>query len=280
MPAHADFLPAFLDGPAGPVFTLRFPATGGDGARPAALLVPPFAEEMNRSRRFLAAAGRGLAARGSTALLADLHGTGDSAGAFAAASWTIWQAEVDALTDHLATATGGPVRLIGVRTGALLAAATARRLPGRVAGLTLVQPVTAGGRFLDQLLRVRVAAAMAQGRRETRAGLRARWDAGEVVEVGGYAIGPDLAHGLSACKLADLTPPPDPAGAGRAVAWLDVVAPDSELAPPPLPAGWHAEAVDRRSVAAPAVWQLAEPEAAPALVAALCATIAPAEVPA
>ncbi|MBK1696019.1 serine aminopeptidase domain-containing protein [Rhodovibrio salinarum] len=274
MPPPPGLQPAFVDGPAGAIFTLRFPAAGGSLGT-AALLVPPFAEEMNRARRFLAATGRGLAAQGHTALLPDLHGTGDSAGAFAAATWEIWQAELDTLTERLAAETGHPVHLIAVRTGALLAAATARQHPGAVAGLTLVQPVTDGGRFLDQLLRVRIAAAMAQGQRESRADLRAAWQTGEAVEVGGYAIAPALAEGLSACRLGDLPPP-----AGLPIAWLDIRAPgsDAPTQSPALPAGWHSAADTRRSIAAPAVWQLAEPETADPLVAELCNTLSPQQV--
>lgn len=264
----AAFQPAFLDGPAGRIFTLRFPEHGRSRA-PAALLVPPFAEDMNRARRFLAATGRALAAQGRTALLPDLHGTGDSAGAFADASWAAWQAEIDLLAGRLAEETGGPVRLIGLRTGALLAAGTARRCRPAVAGVTLVQPVADGGRFLDQLLRVRIAAAMALGRRESRADLRAAWDGGEGVEIAGYHLSAALARAISACRLSELPPPAD-----LPVAWLDVRPPDSGAPLPALPAGWTGEAVARSEVAAPPVWQLAEPGPAPSLVDAVCRTLA------
>lgn len=277
LPHPAPVQPAFQDGPAGAIMTLGFPAAGGGETAPSALLVPPFAEEMNRARRFLSASARALSARGVTAMLADLHGTGDSAGAFADASWAIWQAEVDALTTRLAARRGGPVQLIGLRTGALLAAGTARRHPAAVSRLTLVQPVTDGGRFLDQLLRVRVAASMAQGARETRDALRAEWTRGAAVEIGGYAIAARLAEEMTAARLAGLPPRGD-----LPVDWLDVVAPGSgaQTPVPALPAGWDGPSVIRRRVAAPAVWQLAEPEPAEALVAAVAATAPPQPVPA
>ena len=264
MTPSAGFEAAFVDGPAGPIFTLRFPALGPE-AGAGLLLVPPFGEDMNRARRFMAAAGRTLAALGWHVWLPDLHGTGDSAGSFAEARWSTWQTELDVLTDRLTAGTGGPVQLVGVRTGALLVASLAHLGPERVAGLTLIQPVSDGGRYLDQLLRVRVAAAMTHGRRETRAELRAAWSAGAGVEIGGYHIAAELAHELDACRLAD-RPPPE----GLPVAWLDIAAPGSPPPAPPLPASWACESVTRHAVAAPPVWQLAEPEPAEALVSALC----------
>jgi hypothetical protein len=47
--------------------------------------VPPFAEEMNKSRRMIAEVGRRLEGSGVGMLLVDLFGTGDSEGEFAQA---------------------------------------------------------------------------------------------------------------------------------------------------------------------------------------------------
>jgi len=72
--------PLFLPGRRGPLFALWFdPDAAGDQA---ILVVPPFAEELNKSRRMLALQGKSLARAGRGLLAVDLHGTGDSAGEF------------------------------------------------------------------------------------------------------------------------------------------------------------------------------------------------------
>jgi alpha/beta superfamily hydrolase len=74
--------PFFLDGPAGNLFCLHFPRSTPGGARRCALVLPPFAEELNKSRRMGALAARALQRAGHDVLLIDLYGTGDSAGDF------------------------------------------------------------------------------------------------------------------------------------------------------------------------------------------------------
>ena len=101
-----------------------------------------------------------------------------------------------------------------------------------------------------------------------RAELRAAWSAGVGVEVGGYHIAAALAREMDACRLADLAPPE-----GLPVGWLDVAAPGSAPPASSAPAGWDAGSLTRHAVAAPPVWQLAEPEPAEELVAALCAAV-------
>ena len=71
-------IPVFIDSAAGRVFAIYHrPAEGGSNG-PAMLYLPPFAEEMNRSRRMAALQARALAAAGYGVLLLDPYGTGDS----------------------------------------------------------------------------------------------------------------------------------------------------------------------------------------------------------
>ena len=58
--------------------------------RGVVLLLPPFAEEMNKSRRMCALLARGLAADGWRVVRIDLFGCGDSAGSLRDASWEQW----------------------------------------------------------------------------------------------------------------------------------------------------------------------------------------------
>jgi alpha/beta superfamily hydrolase len=58
------------------------------------LIIPPFAEELNKSRWILAEVGRELARRGVASILPDLYGTGDSDGEFREACWTRWRKDI------------------------------------------------------------------------------------------------------------------------------------------------------------------------------------------
>lgn len=251
-------IPSFLEGPGGPVFTLRWPIASQVTARGAAILVPPFGEELNCSRRFLGVLARRLNGAGYEVMLPDLHGTGDSAGTFADADWALWRDEVTWLAAETAARTAVPITLIGLRTGALLAAdvvhtAARRDAAGWACGLCCIQPVGDGNRFLDQLLRIRIARAMAHGETERRQDLRGRWQEGLSVHVGGYAVPAALATALASRRIADLRPP-----AGIDLTWITVIAHESaapaktSVPPPDWPPARAAV-----SVAAPAFWSAA-----------------------
>lgn len=221
--------PVFLEGAAGPLFAIHHRPDPGGIDRGDLIFVPPFAEEMNQARRMVAEQARRLTEVGYGVLLLDLFGTGDSAGGFVDATWEIWLDDIVAARDWLILRGRPLAGLWGLRLGATLAVQAAAAGSTPVPRLLLWQPVTAGKVFLTQLLRVRVAAGLAgEGQRETTAELRARWTAGDVVEVAGYPIAPALAERIEAANLQETIPPPP----CRAV-WLDIVnSPES----PPGPA--------------------------------------------
>ena len=183
------------------------------------LIVPPFAEEMNKSRKLLTDVSQGLAARGVATLLPDLYGTGDSEGEFVEADCDGW---IDDLTRTVtwAAAEGVPVvAMLCVRSGCLLGARIARQLESSLRRTVFWQPVTDGERFLTQFLRLRVAATMMdEARKESAADLRKRLQSGESLEVAGYELSGRLAEQLAALRLApDLT-----ASLGK-LEWLEIV---------------------------------------------------------
>lgn len=247
----------------------------GVGARGALLYVHPWAEEMNKSRRMAALAARALALDGWTVLQPDLGGCGDSGGDLRDASVDTWldelQLAAQALRPH---APQGRLWLWGLRAGALWCCALAERLcreaPDAPApGLLLWQPVAQGKAHLQQFLRLKAAAQLADGGgKGVVEGLRASLQGGQAVEVAGYEVGPPLARGFDAAAL---TPPPLGARAAAPALWLEVASgdepalmPASLLAAPRWQqAGWTlAQAV----VGGPAFWQTTEIEDAPALV--------------
>lgn len=195
----------FLEGPAGPLFAVHHAACPRRGEARGLVYLPPFAEEMNRSRRMAALQARRLAARGIDVLLLDPFGTGDSAGDFSDARWEIWREDVKAAMTWLGGHCGGRVGLWGLRLGGLLAAEVAAEVIPRPTRLLLWQPVVSGDRFLTQFLRLRVAAGMSGGgTAEKVKDLRARLQRGEVLEVAGYGVAPALAEAISHRHLGDM----------------------------------------------------------------------------
>ncbi len=256
----------FIDGPLDKIFQLRILPEQPSKARGRVLIVSPFAEEMNRSRRFLVELARALARHGFAVSLPDLHGTGDSGGEFGAATWERWLRELAFLRGREAEREAAPLFLLGVRTGALLAAESVANDGEGIGGLVTIQAVQNGESFLNRLLRVRVAARMAQGERETTKDLRARLAAGKPVEVAGYALSPALARELAERRAARLALP-----RGLPIWWYDVVSPATETPPAPAPpASWDAGRLIVRQLRAEAFWNLPEPTVPDALIAAVC----------
>ena len=177
---------------------LRQPRPAGS----AVLVVPPFAEEMNKSRRMIAEVGRRLEGSGIGMLVVDLFGTGDSEGEFAQADWQRWKADLAAAA-HWAAAEGAPIRgMLAIRLGCILGSEALAGIGHSVQRTVMWQPAVSGRRLLEQFLRLRVAASMMGGdSKETVTALRARLKSGELLEVAGYEISGGLADQLDAAEL-------------------------------------------------------------------------------
>ncbi|WP_322402075.1 hydrolase 2, exosortase A system-associated [Massilia luteola] len=213
--AEVDTEPFFLGSGADQRFCLFHRPAGT--CRGAVLYVPPFAEELNRTRRMAALGARRLAAHGYGVLQIDLLGTGDSAGDFADARWDAWKQDLDLGAAWLRARIDAPLTLWGLRLGALLAldyARTAGNTSYRLAPLLLWQPVASGATYLTQFLRLRTAGAMlgddAAAQTGTKA-LRAALQAGETLEIAGYDLSPELARAIDALPAPDAMMPPAPA---------------------------------------------------------------------
>lgn len=180
------FEPFFLDTEAGRLFALfRAPVK----AKHCVLLVPPFAEEMNKSRRQFTEVCIKLIDRGFATLLIDLFGTGDSDGEFSNASWRLWKQNVISSLVW-AEDRGVPVdTLIATRLGCSLAAEALSDTERTVRSTVFWQPVVSGRQYMTQFLRLRVASSMMEtDGNETVDGLRVRLKDGESLEVAGYDL--------------------------------------------------------------------------------------------
>jgi exosortase A-associated hydrolase 2 len=246
--------PAFVAGSAGRLFTILYHPSGAP--RGTLLVVPPFAEEMNRVRRSVALIGRALGAAGLATVVPDLYGTGDSEGDFADARWGTWVSDLAAVTED-AKAKACPItHVLAIRTGALLAFDALRRGVMAPRRWILWQPAIDGRRALDQFLRLRVAAEMANApaARTSVEQLRGVLSGGTSLEVAGYEVHPALAASMDEARL-------EAVGSGAALTWLEVSAspnvsvPAEKTASAFRAAGWQVEA---RTIPGAPVWSTPE----------------------
>lgn len=255
-PHSADQRYALLHRPVGPL-------------RGRVLYLPPFAEEMNKSRRMAALQARAMAEAGYAVLQLDLQGCGDSDGDFADASWQGWIQDCLLGLKYLNAQVGAeaPLTLWGLRAGCLLAPALAEAL-SEPCHFLLWQPSTQGKLVLQQFIRLKTAAAMMDGQQKGMAEqVRQALAQGECVEIAGYRLPPALAQGLEAASLK----PPQRKGDGEArLAWIEIsrTAPELSPASQTMSQQWANAGYRLQSavVAGPAFWQTTEIEDAPDLL--------------
>lgn len=267
-PTRSVAQPFFLPAEPGERFCVLHRPADGVPVKGGFVFVPPFAEEMNKSRRMASLQARRLAGLGFATLLLDLHGCGESSGDLGEARLTTWQRDIGAAVAWLAGSGYGPVRLWGLRFGALLAAsAISEESAGEVAGLLLWQPVLSGESQLTNFLRIAAAADMlSSGAGGGSAALRKRLSAGEPLEVAGYTIAPELARALDGLRLADAALGATP------VEWLEVSADATNRSLPPGAArvvdAWRGRgiAVECEVVAGDPFWTTVEIAECPALI--------------
>jgi exosortase A-associated hydrolase 2 len=244
----------FIDGPAGALFCTGYQDPDSADASSAVVVLAPFAEELNKSRHVLSAIVRTIGHGGRQVVLADLHGTGDSAGDFAEASIERWRSDIDAVIGVFGR--DRAIDLVGLRFGALLAADATTRHPVR--RLALLHPVADGKQQLTQMLRLRLAAGLTGNRgEESMADLKAMLAQGDGVETAGYRLSSDMAAQMSTLRLADI-----PLTAIQRLAWFEVAAAaDRPLMPVSqrLIDAWGSEIdVDARVVVGDQFWMTQE----------------------
>ena len=210
--------PFFLEGTAGPLFCLHYPAP--QPARHGVLVLPPFAEEMNKCRRMLGLTARAMQGAGLDVLLVDLFGTGDSAGDFSGASLDVWRDDLRRAVGWLAERGTARLDLLAVRGGALLLQDFELPVGMKRGRIVLWQPVVSGKLLVSQFLRLRAAEGMADTDRGRAApDSRSSLQAGGSIEVAGYEIGRSLVS-----QLEDIANPLADAANWQGLSWLEVVA--------------------------------------------------------
>jgi len=259
--------PFFMPGTSGDLFSLYFPPRAPQSAQRGILYFPPFAEELNKSRRMIALQARRFAEAGYAVLLVDLYGTGDSAGDFADARWEIWRSDMLLAARWLAETGVHSVVAWGLRSGALLALDVAGELTPPIERLLLWQPVIRGEQMMTQFLRLRLAADLTSpGEKITTQDLRARLASGERIEIAGYTLAPELVSRVDALDLKTMV-----SSATAPIDWLEITAVvDKPLTPVSrgVVDAWKQQGcnVHAATVQGEPFWNSLEIEIAPALI--------------
>ena len=209
--------PLVLQGKKGPLIAFYHPPAADVAACGDVLVVPAFAEEMNRCRSMVTLQAQALAALGMGTLVLDLHGTGDSAGEFDQATWDGWRSDLQCGLAWLRRQGRGCRTLFGIRLGALMAAEMAAD-DASIDRLLLWLPVIAGKTYWTHFLRIRIAAELgkADGIKSTEI-LRQQSAQGLAVEASGYLVGATLAQQLDTLAMVD-----GQRLSGKQVAWFEV----------------------------------------------------------
>ena len=229
--------------------------------------LPAFGDEMNKARAMTARASRAFATLGYGVLQVDLAGCGDSEGAHEHATMTQWTSNLEEAIAWLAAhaVNGSPPVLWALRAGAFLVPRLlARSVPD--AALLLWQPILSGTQYLTHLLRQKTVSDMGDAKARMGTGLlRKRLEAGESLEIGGYAMSPALAADFDASSF-DV-----PAGYHGAIDWLEIVRSE----PPAFPMAAASRAKQLRdagveirceTILGPGFWQSVEIEHCDALI--------------
>lgn len=267
--AHLHLEPTMISGRSGPLFAVHYAPVLAQSGR-ATIYLPPFAEELNRSRKMASLQARSLAAAGIGALVLDPYGCGDSAGDFRDARWDGWRDDVARAIQWLQQRGYEDITLLGLRLGALLALQAAADRRDDVRRVILWQPVLRGDQFVTQFLRLRLAAdlsANAAGGEGTAALRREIADTG-AIEIAGYELDRALAEAIDALRLTELG-----LACAAPIDWIDVVSTADQGMTPAQEAvlkRWQdaGKAVRRHQAVGVPFWSLQETAVAPDLVAA------------
>ena len=183
--------------PSQPIVT----AKGGHGA---VILVPPFAEEMNRSRRMYVLCARLLANNGIHAVIFDFSGTGDSSGEWGQFCYSDWMGDIKHVYTHCSSFADN-VSFIALRFGALILSDVVSQSDIDVDRCIFWDPIENGEILIRQLIRIKIAAAMAdESKKLTTKEILDDIESMGYLESGGYKISKSLIDDINSKRLSDL----------------------------------------------------------------------------
>jgi len=251
--------PQFIPSTHGRLFSLFYTPTQTHdaGANYAILYFPPFAEELNKSRRMVSLQAGQFSHAGYAVLVVDLFGTGDSEGDFSAASWEIWQQNMELALNWLEDKGFDRFIFWSLRSGVFLALQTAAFLLARdsnaLAKFIFWQPTVQGDMLMTQFLRLRMAADfLVSGNQNngndniTPTTIRQKLSQGHNVEIAGYSVSPELLQSIDGLNLKTLKP-----AAGSKVVWFEILPTETRTISPNtqgIVKDWRSENIEIETV--------------------------------
>lgn len=181
------------------IFCLEFPALGS-AARGSIVIVPAFAEEMNRTRRTNAWIARELSALGYRVVLFDLSNTGDSSGDFAEATYANWCDDVLQVCGQIDKQSDS-LDVLTTRFGSLLLSSVIEKQEFKINRACLIAPLLSGSDMMQEFLKIRVAKSIFEGKRESVKSLTESLGSGGSLDVSGYQLTEQLYASLAGLEL-------------------------------------------------------------------------------
>ena len=170
--------------------------------RKAVIFVPPFAEEMNRSRRMYVLCARLLAGIGIDCVCFDYAGTGDSEGKWGSFSIVDWQENLKDVYQSVCQTGISDISLIGVRFAALQIAHTLAAAELKINKCVLWDPIESGETYMRQLIRMKIAAAMAEeSKKISTKDVLAEVEEQGSIEIGGYLLTDTMINTINELSL-------------------------------------------------------------------------------
>ena len=167
----------------------------------AVIFVPPFAEEMNRSKRMYVLCARLLADSGINAICFDYSGTGDSSGEWGEFSYSDWVSDLNDVYQYYSKV-GKNISFIALRFGALVLADAVTSSDLKADRCVLWDPIETGEMLTRQLIRMKIAAAMADtSKKLTTQEIKDSIKNNGYLESGGYHLSESLLDAINSKNI-------------------------------------------------------------------------------
>ncbi len=193
-----EISPDFLSTNNGTIFFLET-ASESSWNKNLVILIPPFAEEMNKSRKIFSSFQHHLSSNKYRTVLFDLFGTGDSQGEFSDATWLLWQQNlIDIIKYVFEQYPEVRINFVALRTGALLLNNSLHQLPKYLSSaihqIHYWNPVFNATQFVNQFLRLKLTGDIMRenGEKLTTKTLRQQLLKQGTMEVAGYQLSAEL----------------------------------------------------------------------------------------